>query len=166
MPPVKLSEVIEGIEMHLGSHETLACFIEKTTGRLVSVNQEVMSWAEEAEEDEPEPDFPDWQLDELETAREILDRRDDFLSLPSSFDVHEYSIMEAFCASIEDDRVRDRLLGAIRGSGAFRRFKDGIHRFGIADEWYRYRDARIKEIAIEWCTANGLPYVDDTSSPG
>ena len=32
--------------------------------------------------------------------------------------------MERFCLSQTDDRVRERLLDAISGKGAFRRFKD------------------------------------------
>jgi hypothetical protein len=29
---------------------------------------------------------------------------------------------------------------------------------GIADEWYRYRDAAMRDKAIAWCEENGLEY--------
>lgn len=32
----------------------------------------------------------------------------------------------------------------------------------VADDWYKYRDARFKAIAIDWCKAHGLAYTDDT----
>lgn len=85
---------------------------------------------------------------------------DDYLPLPTKFDIHEYSIMERFCRSREDDEMRDDLCDAIRGRGAFRRFKDSIHEHGIADDWYKYRDEALREIAIEWCEENGIPYTE------
>lgn len=52
---------------------------------------------------------------------------------------HEYSIMERFCYEIKDAELSSELLFQIRGSGAFQRFKYAIHRYNIADSWYRYR---------------------------
>ena len=49
-------------------------------------------------------------------------------------------MMERFCLSVDDEDMRDDLCDAIRGRGAFRRFKDGIQAYGIAEAWYRYRD--------------------------
>jgi hypothetical protein len=66
--------------------------------------------------------------------------------------------MERFCSSIENERLSNELLNQIRGSGAFRRFKDTIHRHGIADDWYRFRQAALEEIAIEWLEAHDIPY--------
>ena len=68
--------------------------------------------------------------------------------------------MERFCLSIEDDDMCDDLCNAIRGRGAFRRFKDGIHEYGIADDWYKYRDDTVREIAIDWCEAHGISYTE------
>ncbi|WP_425429451.1 hypothetical protein [Desulfoscipio geothermicus] len=50
------------------------------------------------------------------------------------------------------------MYSSIKGSGAFRRFKDNIHRYQIAKNWYKYRDEAIKRIAIEWCEGNGIRY--------
>jgi hypothetical protein len=46
----------------------------------------------------------------------------------------------------------------IRGRGAFRRFKDQIQAYGMAEEWYRYRDTALREIAVAWCEEHGIPY--------
>jgi len=65
--------------------------------------------------------------------------------------------MERFCLSLEE-ALRDKMYAAIKGSGAFRRFKDSIHNYGIADDWYKYKEESFREIAIEWCKDNDLEY--------
>lgn len=62
---------------------------------------------------------------------------------------------------MEDSEVRDALLRAIRGQGAFRRFKEVIHERGIAEAWYAFRQRALEEIAVEWLEANGVAYSRD-----
>jgi hypothetical protein len=50
---------------------------------------------------------------------------------------------------------------SIKGSGAFRRFKDNIRRFNLKEDWYRYRDESIREIAVEWCEENSISFTAD-----
>ncbi|HXW68275.1 MAG TPA: UPF0158 family protein, partial [Dissulfurispiraceae bacterium] len=76
------------------------------------------------------------------------------------YDVHEYEIMEEFSRSLKDKESSDALWHALKGKGAFRRFKDTVNRFGIADEWYRYRDEALKQIAITWCESQNIEYID------
>ena len=78
------------------------------------------------------------------------------LALPDSFEIHEYKMMERFASNHPDERVSDQLLDAIRGRGAFRRFKDTVFRLGVRDEWFEYRDRRYEEIARDWCERNGI----------
>jgi hypothetical protein len=66
--------------------------------------------------------------------------------------------MEAFCWAIDDEDMQQELLSAIRGGGAFRRFKDAIHRFEIQDDWYQYRNEALEKIAIEWLDAHQITY--------
>src|SRR5919202_1777451 len=110
-----------------------------------------------AENDAPLEDFPEWQHNAIRIAGEILET-DHYLPLPDRFEIHEYSIMERFCLSVDDEDIQDDLCNAIRGRGAFRYFKDRIHAYGIAEDWYRYRDAALREIAIAWCEAHDIPY--------
>ncbi len=49
---------------------------------------------------------------------------------------------------IIDHELRGLLLDKIRGAGAFRRFKNAIHQFGMAQDWYTFRDRVLKEIAL------------------
>jgi hypothetical protein len=150
---VKLSDLIEGLEFQ--ADESFS-YLNTATGEVVSVTTEEFR---AAEHDEPLEDFPDWQHDAIRTAKDIVET-DHYLPLPDRFEIHEYSIMERFCLSVEDEDIRDDLCNAIRGRGAFRYFKDRIHAYGIAEEWYRYRDAALREIAIGWCEAHGITYTE------
>ena len=44
------------------------------------------------------------------------------------------------------------------------RFKDRVQAYGIAEAWYRYRDAALREIAVAWCEAHGIPIHRDVAS--
>src|SRR5215467_14293212 len=148
---VKLSDIVEGLEFQ--SDECFS-YLNTATGEVVSVTTEELR---AAEEDEPLEDFPEWQHDAIRIAREILET-DHYLPLPTTFDIHEYSIMERFCLSVDDEDIRDDLCNAIRGRGAFRYFKDRVQLYGLAEEWYRYRDAALREIAIVWCEEHDISY--------
>ncbi|HEY6344301.1 MAG TPA: UPF0158 family protein [Bryobacteraceae bacterium] len=59
---------------------------------------------------------------------------------------------------MESDRIREDLLNAIHGSGAFRYFKDTLRRYRIEKNWYAFRTDALREIAIEWCEQNGIAW--------
>jgi hypothetical protein len=151
---VSLARVVE--EMDVFGDEWSA-YLNRRTGELETLAEsDVLA----VEDGQGEPEF-------LEEARirEILDSKD-WLALPSKFDIHEYSIMERFCYGVEADEARDELLVAIRGPGAFRMFKDRIHRLCIQDDWYRFRQQAFEEIASDWLEANGIPYTRTLIHPG
>jgi len=84
-------------------------------------------------------------------------RTDHSLPLPDRFELYEYQIMERFCLSLGDEDIRGDLCDAIRGRGAFRRFKDRVQAYGMTEERDRYRDAALREIAMAWCEAHDIP---------
>ena len=149
---VKLSEIIDAVE---SQSDEGSAYLNRMTGEIVIFMEEELN---AAEDDEPIDDYPEWQQEAIEKAREFLDNEEDYLGLPSKYDVHEYEIMEKFCLSIKDSEKSNALYNSIKGSGAFRRFREGIGRFELEDEWYRYRDESIKQIAIDWCEENNITY--------
>ncbi|MDH4239412.1 MAG: UPF0158 family protein [Phycisphaerae bacterium] len=149
---VKLDNIIEGLECQSDESHS---YLDKRTGKVILISDEELR---AAENDEPIEDFPDWQQDQIKIAEEILTETGDYIGLPSKFDIHEYSIMERFCLSIDDPEISDTLYSLIKGSGAFQRFKNAIHKFEIVEDWYKYRDNTLKEIAIEWCEDNGIEF--------
>jgi len=157
--PVKLNDVIEALEM---AAEECAHYLDKRTGEIVMVTNEEM---EAAEEDELISEYPDWQREAILKAREIL-KSDNFVALPDQFEIHEYKIMEDFCISFEDRRVGEDLRRLIKGSGAFRRFKNAIYSMGADKAWYEFRRAEIEKIAIEWLEGEQIPYSrEDSQTP-
>ncbi|MFQ6070089.1 MAG: UPF0158 family protein [Candidatus Aminicenantales bacterium] len=139
--------------------DEVSSFLNRKTGEIVRLSHEDFRIAEEGE---PLEEYPEWQREAIKTAREILeDEEDKFIALPSRFEIDEYSMMERFALSVSNAEISDSLYTAIKGRGAFRRFKDEILRFGIEEDWYRYRHEKFKELAIYWCEDNKIVYIDD-----
>ena len=59
---------------------------------------------------------------------------DDWIAAPSQQDLNEYRIMEDFICTVSDPRKNELLSTAIEDKGAFRRFKDTLHRVELTDE--------------------------------
>lgn len=153
---VKLSDVLSGIE---GQSDESSCYLDTRTGEIQHVTDYDFRAAENPDSS---ADAPAAQAPEVVLARQILDDEDDaFLQLPTQSGIHEYGIIERFCGTVRDQKIAVRLFAAIKGPGAFRRFKSEIHKHWIADDWYKFRDDALKIIAAEWCKENGVEYVDD-----
>ena len=148
---VLLRDVVDAMDV---LNDEMHAYLNKLTGELLTVTTDDLSAIEEGDD---LSGFPDWQQDALEDARRIIES-DDFLELPDKFEIHEYAIMQDFCYSLENPRLRDEMASRIRGSGAFRRFKDGIHYHGIQEDWYRFRQQALEAIAIEWLEFNGIAF--------
>lgn len=71
-------------------------------------------------------------------------------------DKNDYDIMQDFICKIEDKDLRDKLLYNTKGKGAFKIFRYILDENNITNEWYKYRDERYKEIALEWCRKNNI----------
>jgi hypothetical protein len=154
--PVKLNDVIEALE---ATGEELTHYLDRNTGEIVMITNEEM---EAAEEDELISEYPDWQRKAILKAREIL-RSENFVELPDQFDIHEYKIMEDFCLAFEDRRVGEDLGRLIKGSGAFRRFKNAIYSMGADKAWYQFRQMEIEKIAIQWLEGEKIAYTREDS---
>jgi hypothetical protein len=143
-------------EMQLVSSESHA-YLNQVSGEIITIFDEYIA---AVERDEDWSDRHDWEQVIFNQTKEVLSS-DDYLELPSQFELHEYDIMESFCLSIPDEKLSDILLDQIRGSGAFRRFKNAIYRFKIEKDWFRFLEGAYKEIAIDWLESHELAYADD-----
>lgn len=97
-------------------------------------------------------EFEDLTEDELD---ELFEKS---IMLPTRYDINEYEMMEDFAETISDTRLQNQLYISLNGSGAFRRFKDTCINFDIINDWYKFRDERYKEIAIDWCKENNIEF--------
>lgn len=150
--PVKLAELVA--EMDAGA-DYIQMYLNLDSGEIVFAFTEQLAAVEDGEVDSFE-----WEDDEsMELSIDIIENHEKYAALPDKFEIHEYSIMECFCKSLEDGRLYEIMCRAIKGRGAFRRFKEKIHEHGIADDWYSFRDEALKEIAIQWCRHNRISYI-------
>ena len=148
---VNLEEVLEAIKMRTRDSNY---FYNKKTGEIHYITDDELR---DAEDGIDISEYPEWQQESLKTAIDIFST-DNYIKLPDDYEINDYKIMEDFCYSIEDKELRNKMVNAIDGKGAFRIFKDKIYEYDLADEWYEYQDKRFKEIAIEWCERHDIKY--------
>jgi hypothetical protein len=69
-----------------------------------------------------------------------------------------YQDMADFAEGLSDERAGQRLARAIRGKGAFRRFKDELYEehTELVPAWHAFRDVRAKRRAVAWLLDQGL----------
>ena len=96
----------------------------------------------------------------------IIVKDDDSLSekqlipLPSHKQIDDYGTMKRFIEDLTDEEAQGWLAESIKGSGAFRRFRMTLERFGLTEQWYDYLDSAHESIAIDWCEYYGIEYLD------
>lgn len=83
--------------------------------------------------------------------------------------------MADFAEAITDEMAGRRLARAIRGRGAFRRFRDELHEEypHLLPAWHAFRDVRAQRRAVEWLAGHSLiddstatRFLDDHPDPG
>jgi hypothetical protein len=146
--PVNLKDILEGMEFQ---SDEVTAYLHRPTARVILISDEALQAAEEGAG--AEAGVEEFELAE---ARAILTGGDDYLPLPDRFEIDEYRMMERFASGVADPAAQAELADAVRGRGAFRRFKDAVHRLGLAEEWYRYRDRSYEDVARAWCEAQGI----------
>ena len=138
---IRLEQVIEAIEF---VDDAFTYFYDTKTG-------ETILWSD--------PSITGESYEEMEAL--IENSGDRFRRFPTKYDIHEYSIMESFVESLPPGATHEELIHAIRGRGAFRRFKNGIYYHQLEQQWYDYRDQAYREIAIRWCRDEGIEYTEE-----
>ena len=150
---VKLKDIIQEIEIQF---EESRSFLNIKTGEIMLVTSEDLR---AAEDEKPFEHLPEWEQENRMTAIDVVENFENYIELPSKYEVNEYEMMENFCLTVSDQRKQESLLRAIKGKGAFGRFKDKIIDFEIENQWYSYRDECFKQIAIEWCQENKINFI-------
>jgi uncharacterized protein UPF0158 len=77
-----------------------------------------------------------------------------FVEIEPASSREQYRWMERFVATVAEDELKRRLLIAIDGKGAFRRFKDVLLSYPVERErWYAYRGAWLHWHINQWIAA-------------
>ncbi|MCP5040463.1 MAG: hypothetical protein GY944_05490 [bacterium] len=147
---VSLEDIVGAMDLPNQEWES---FLDPELGEIITVTEDDRSALED-----PEPDLlPDWQRELLPKIRKAVES-DSCVRLPTSFDIHEWSIMERFSHTVGDTSAQGELLESIHRSGAFRAFRRTLDRLGLREQWYAYRQAGLEQIARDWLEAHRIPY--------
>jgi hypothetical protein len=142
-------------------------YLDLETGRIIPIMQEI-SW----EMEEIYEEIYDEDGNRVVTLEDYLQRRDDpdwqkemmleadrveqgygtrYIRVERDDPYGDYRDMERFIGTVEDARLQERLWNAIRGRGAFRRFKDLLARHPQVEEaWFEFKDARLQKRVANW----------------
>ena len=102
-------------------------------------------------------------MDDGETRKlkgQIEEDFDRYERIPKAESHEGYKDMVDFIATVEDEHLAELLEVAINGKGAFRRFKDVLLNYPEESErWFRFKDDRMEERALEWLDDIGVTLI-------
>jgi hypothetical protein len=140
--PVSVAAIVREIDS-LRDETTL--YVNRRTGEVRVMDHEYLpdDDIEDDVEDDDDPGEPAWLADAKEEGREVVSSPD-WIALLDPFDIHEQEIMRRFARNARPAASRD-LLDALNGRGAYRRFREEIHRRGLQKEWDAFREDRLAD---------------------
>lgn len=138
---INLGELCEAMENNSYEHEY---FLDVETGEILFIS--------------------DYMGDE--ETREVKDRIEEdserYERVPRAEPNEGYEDMVDFIATVDNERLAELLEVAINGKGAFRRFKDVMRNYPEESErWFKFKDERIEERALEWLSDIGIRPAQD-----
>ncbi|PBC35691.1 hypothetical protein CJ179_47500 [Rhodococcus sp. ACS1] len=139
------------------------------TGRAVPVDLEMLGTALEGDPDISSGGYLDLHTGQVydesstdpmmvgqDAAIDVEAQSDRWLRFDRTGSRDGWHDMAAFAQRQQDAGLRDRLQRAIEGTGAFGRFRDLVHREGLADQWYAFAADRRLGRAREFLAAQGI----------
>jgi hypothetical protein len=138
--PIDVEEVAEA--MDVGTRDTIDFFLDMQSGAVVVTGDGV----------DEEIDVDD----------------DRYQEIPPRDTSENYELMREFIDALDDRGFAERLSHAIRGAGAFGRFKRELSgRRDVEARWYAFRDAALRQDALDWLRSiNVQPTPPSRSSGG
>jgi hypothetical protein len=83
-----------------------------------------------------------------------------FITIPPDSSHVGYRDMEDFIASVDSLHLQNQLAHAIRGRGAFRRFKDVLLETPSARErWFQFKQERVQQRILDWLESQRITLV-------
>ena len=141
-----IEELVQATSLDTGESER---FLDLETGQI--------HWDVDSEIDDEPKGF----------ARQLDRYPDRYEPIPCLSDSSsDYRRMCLFAESIDEEDIHDMLDVALRGRGAFSRFRDVISRFpDIEARWYRLLDADQLQETCDWLRSLGIEPVYERRTP-
>lgn len=148
--PVKIKEVLEAL---IYTEDDCTTYVNKITGELATISDEESNYAHE----ELDETVPEWIVAGRPRVKQILES-EDYLEMPSKYDLHEENMMTSFCDTVEKEDVKNYLLKTLKGNHAAENFSQTIDKFDLGKKWIAHRDNSMKEIAIKFLDDHSIAY--------
>ena len=169
-PLRRLAIKMNDLELAWESHaiEPEDAYLDLETGAVVVIPPEVSSELERLEEDSGEsatPEalvaasrLPDWERELIPDALRVEEGFGTrFIRIPHDESRDAYDDMVAFIETGRNGRLQERLSDAIRGRGAFRRFKDELTwNPAERERWFVFQAARVHQRILDWLAEEGI----------
>ncbi|THB70345.1 MAG: hypothetical protein D6B28_09500 [Gammaproteobacteria bacterium] len=150
--PVNIKEVLEAL---IYTEDDCTTYVNKVTGELATISDEESNYAHQKLDET----VPEWIVAGTPRVKQILES-EDFLEMPSKYDLHEENIRKTFCETIEKEDVKNYLLKTLNGKHAEDNFTKFIDEFDLNSKWVAHRDNSMKEIATNFLDEHSIPYQD------
>jgi len=86
-----------------------------------------------------------------EIKKEIEELNENFLDITPIPSSKSYQIMVSFVEQLKIEKIKIRMLNVLNRKKPFDNFKNTLLNFPeIREQWFRYHDEKMKEIAREW----------------
>ena len=149
---VKIQDIADAVDFNSDMSQS---YLNIKTGEIcVYVDDELQA----AENNEDVSGSPEWYREAVAKAKQYVDNPNDYLYLPEKFDFNEYRVMEKFISHVQKDEHAEALFKAIKGKGAFHRFKAVLERFSLTGQWYEYKNRQLQEFIEFWCKENDIEF--------
>jgi hypothetical protein len=187
LPPIrhcraKLTDLADALDM---INQEIAAYLDLETGEILFVSDDARRELEEVydtlpddvnsmSDDEQRAAFlaaleeygpinvEEEELEEADAVERGLGTR--FVGLPEADTQASYRDMEAFVETATTPRLQQRLERAIRGRGAFGRFREELSDVpGEEERWYAFKQERLRDRIRAWLEAERIELIDEVS---
>lgn len=156
MKKVDIQKIVDELQMRFMD---TTVYYNKQTGETLNVQYDDFRIVEDDDFENNIQDYPKWQREHLKEVYDLLyNDIDNYIALPNNFEIKDSDIMEEFIETVFNNNKRIQLENCMWQKGMYRKFKDKLIEIGLENEYYKFYDEKLKEIAIEWCKENDLEY--------
>jgi len=162
-------QIDEGeLQMALGSGDGLEnWFLDRQTGDVIFVSDDVISSSGLDDADEDEEDADDAEPGDPQQMWRAIERHPErYLEVPSMPSHDGFRRMERFTGSLEPGAARNALAEALRRRRPFRSFKDALSGFpDVREAWFKFEERELHQEAVDWLESEGIdfelvPFID------
>ena len=128
-------------------------FLDLEEGNIISIPDSVFIAFEEEETKHLAP----WETDLLPIVEEIKNNRGRYEEIPHISSHESYNLMVKFAEAQTGPYLKGKLLIALDGKGAFRRFNAVLSSYPAKRKsWFKMKDDYLRKEALEWLSSIGI----------